>query len=185
METELLTPRLRLRPWREEDLSSLVELFARPQLWHFPLRRGFTHDETGAFLRRMIDQQVAGTPCPFAAEERVGAQLIGYIGLSVPAFLPEVMPTVEIGWRLDPTSWGRGLATEGARAVLAYAFETLGLEELVSIFEPANEASGRVMQRIGMHFDRDTNYPDAGPPLRVYRLSAQAWRSQLVTRPDR
>jgi len=179
VDTELLTERLRLRPWRADDLSSLTEVFARPEVWHFPLRRAFTGDESRAFLTRMTDQQRAGTPCPFAAEERDTGQLIGYVGLSVPRFLPEVMPSVEIGWRLDPGVWGRGLAVEGATAVLAHAFETLGLDELVSIYEPENEASGMVMLRIGMHFDRDTTHPDGGLPLRVYRLSKREWVSQV------
>jgi len=172
---DILTPRLRLRPWREADLSELLELFATPEVWHFPLRRGFTNDETRSFLSRMMEQHDAGIPCPFAAEDRRSSQLVGYIGLSVPHFLPEVMPSVEIGWRLGPIHWGQGLATEGARAVLAYAFETLELDELISIYEPSNESSGRVMQRIGMRFDRDTTYPDGGPPLRIYRLTRHAW----------
>ena len=127
----------------------------------------------------MTDLQRTGTPCPLAAEETGSGQLIGYVGLSVPEFLPEVMPSVEIGWRLDPGFWGRGLAVEGATAVLAHAFETLGLDELVSIYEPENEASGMVMQRIGMHFDRDTTYPDEGLALRVFRLSKREWGSQV------
>lgn len=126
-----------------------------------------------------------GTPCPFAAAVKGSGQLIGYVGLSVPHFLPEIMPSVEIGWRLDPNFWGQGLAAEGARAVLTHAFEILGLDELVSIYEPENEASAMVMQRIGMHFDRDTTYPDGGLPLRVYRLSKREWVSQVRQTGDR
>jgi RimJ/RimL family protein N-acetyltransferase len=179
MSTELLTERLRLRKWRADDLASLVELFAKPELWHYPLRRAFANDETRGFLTRMMDRQRTGTPCPFAAEEKGTDQLIGYEGLSVPLFLPEIMPSVEIGWRLDPSYWGQGFATEGARAVLPHAFETLKLDELISIYEPENEGSGKVMQRIGMHFERDTTLPVDGVPLRIFRLSRQEWLSQV------
>jgi RimJ/RimL family protein N-acetyltransferase len=85
------------------------------------------------------------------------------------------MPAVEIGWRLDPRVWGLGLATEGARAVLAYGFDVLELESVVSIYEPDNVASGRVMVHLGMQFDRDTVDPARDLPLRVYRLSRAQW----------
>jgi RimJ/RimL family protein N-acetyltransferase len=60
--------------------------------------------------------------------------LLGYITLSPPDWLPEVMPTVEIGWRLDPIVWGQGLASEGAEALLAYGFDELALPEILSIY---------------------------------------------------
>src|ERR1035437_2485679 len=179
MTTELLTERLRLRHGRADEQVPLVELFAIPEVWHYPLRRAFTSDESRAFLTRMIDRQRADTPCPFATEAKGTDQLIGYVGLSVPLFLPEIMPSVEIGWRLDPSYWGQGFATEGARAVLPHAFETLKLDELISIYEPENEGSGKVMQRIGMHFERDTTLPVDGVPLRIFRLSRQEWLSQV------
>jgi RimJ/RimL family protein N-acetyltransferase len=94
----------------------------------------------------------------------------------VPNFLPEVMPAVEIGWRLDPQVWRRGLATEGAVVIMAHAFEELELEELVSIYEPDNIASGAVMKHLGMHFDRDTLDPEHDLPVRVYRLTKSEWR---------
>ena len=105
------------------------------------------------------------------------ADLIGYIGLTEPNFLPEVMPSVEIGWRLDPLAWGRGLATEGAKAALAFGFEDLHLEGVVSICEPDNVSSSRVMERLGMHFDRETVDPERGVPLSLYRLERAEWET--------
>jgi RimJ/RimL family protein N-acetyltransferase len=87
----------------------------------------------------------------------------------------QVMPTVEVGWRLDPDYWGHGLATEGGRAALSFAFETLGLDEIVSIYEPDNVASGRVMEHLGMRPERDTVHPTLGVPLRVYRIDRPEW----------
>jgi RimJ/RimL family protein N-acetyltransferase len=83
-------------------------------------------------------------------------------------------PTVEIGWRLARAHWGKGLATEGARAVVRYAFETLGLQEIIAITVPANIRSRRVMKKIGMQFmpGHEFDHPRIaeGHPLRRHVL---------------
>ena len=179
MVDELLTARLRLRHWRRDDVGALAEVFAKPEVWQFPFGRGFSVEETQAFLAYRIAEQATGGWADWATELRDSGRLIGYIGLSVPHFLPEVMPTVEIGWRLDPLDWGRGLATEGARAALAHGFSSPDLDEVVSIYEPQNAASVRVMMRLGMRFDRDTVHPTRGLALRVYRLSRAEWEGTV------
>jgi ribosomal-protein-alanine N-acetyltransferase len=113
----------------------------------------------------------------YAAELRQTAEFIGFVGLAVPNFEAHFMPSVEVGWRLAASHWGQGLATEGARAVVAHAFEGLGLRELVSFTVPANARSRHVMEKIGMtHDERDDfdhpNLPE-GHALRrhvLYRL---------------
>jgi RimJ/RimL family protein N-acetyltransferase len=172
----LRTERLTLRTWSTDDLAVLTRIFADPQVWWFPLKRGFRPDETEAFLhRRMAEWETDGWG-HWAVEH--DGRLIGYTGFGLLTFLPEVMPVPEIGWRLDPSHWGSGLATEAATAALAHGFSNLGFEEVVSIYEPENVASGRVMEHIGMTVDRDTSDPETGLPLRVYRLTADAWRLQ-------
>jgi RimJ/RimL family protein N-acetyltransferase len=100
----------------------------------------------------------------------------GFVGLSVPRFQAPFTPCVEIGWRLAAEYWGFGYATEGARAVLDFAFDVLGLEEVVSFTAPANLRSRRVMERIGMVRDPagDFDHPwlSAGPLQRqvLYRM---------------
>lgn len=175
---EILTERLRIRPFRAEDLPALAEIFAKPEVWRFPFRRGLTVEETGQFLEARIERQAQPGTSPGAAEDRDSGRLLGYIHLTPPDWLPEVMPAVEIGWRLDPAWWGKGLATEGARAVLAHGFTAMDLPEILSIYEPENTASGRVMERIGMRPDHDTRHPYFDVPLRVYRLTRGEWRSQ-------
>ncbi len=167
MADELVTERLRLRPWSVADLVPLARIFAQPEVWRFPFGRGFSAKETEVFLARRIQEQEKGHWVEWAAEDRASGRLVGYIGLSEPHFLPEIMPTVEVGWRLDPAVWGRGLATEGATATLAHGFSVLGLEDVVSIYQPENVASGRIMVRLGMRFDRDTRHPSSGLALRV------------------
>ncbi len=117
----------------------------------------------------------------YALELRRERAFIGFAGLSIPAFEAHFTPCVEIGWRLSAEYWGRGLATEAARAVVRYAFESLALDALVSFTVPANIRSRRVMEKIGMTHDPadDFNHPQLpdGHPLRrhvLYRLPAPA-----------
>jgi len=120
----------------------------------------------------------------WAAELRETSAFVGFIGLNVPAFdapfTPHTNPWVEIGWRLAFDYWGRGLAPEGARAVLHHAFKTLNFEEIVAFTVPANQRSRRVMEKLGMTHNPadDFDHPrlDEGHPLRrqvLYRIRAQ------------
>jgi RimJ/RimL family protein N-acetyltransferase len=86
----------------------------------------------------------------YAAEVRGDGRFIGYVGLHTPTCDAHFTPCVEIGWRLASDVWGKGLATEGARAVVGYAFRDLRLDEIVSFTVAANQRSTRVMQKIGM-----------------------------------
>jgi RimJ/RimL family protein N-acetyltransferase len=121
----------------------------------------------------------------FAAELLEDHAFIGFVGLAVPAFDAPFMPAVEIGWRLAADSWGRGLATEGARAVLLHAFEDLELPGVVSFTTPQNRPSRRVMEKLGMVHDPggDFDHPKLpeGHALRrhaLYRLDRESWRAR-------
>ena len=175
MQKPVETARLILRSWHPNDLEPLARIFAKEQVWRYPFNRGWTRQETQDFLNRKIVEWQERGFSQWAVEAKEHLQLIGFLGLAPPEFLPEVMPTVEVGWRLDPGWWGRGLATEGGRAALEYAFKTLGLDEVVSIYEPENVASGRVMERLGMKPYRETTHPSLGVPLRVYKMTRSEW----------
>lgn len=95
----------------------------------------------------------------FATELRAACGLIGFVGLSIPDFLPEILPSVERGWRLAAAHWGKGLATEGARAALAFGFGQAGLDRIVSIHQVGNDASWRIMEKLGMRLERETVDP--------------------------
>ena len=107
----------------------------------------------------------------FAVELQASGRLIGFVGLSVPHFLPEILPSVEIGWRLAADQWGKGLATEGARAALAFGFGQAGLDRIVSIHQVGNDASGRIMEKLGMRFERETIDPSCHRRVRVYDIT--------------
>jgi len=119
----------------------------------------------------------------WAAELRANSNFIGFIGLSIPRFEAHFTPCVEIGWRLARTSWHAGLATEGAHAVVRYAFENLRLPSLVSFTSIGNTRSRRVMEKLGMSHDPADNFdypalPD-GHALRrhvLYRLDRLDWQ---------
>jgi RimJ/RimL family protein N-acetyltransferase len=105
----------------------------------------------------------------------------GFVGLNVPHYDAPFVPAVEIGWRLPRAAWGGGYASEAAQAALEFAFTRLGLREVVAIAVPGNQASLRVMQRLGMVRDEagDFDHPriEAGHPLRrhvLYRIAATA-----------
>ena len=169
------TDRLLLRRWRSDDLDALSRIFAKPEVWWFPFKRGWTGEETAAFLERKLSEWESRGWSQWAVVEKDAGALVGFLGLSPPEFLPEVMPAVEVGWRLDPDYWGRGLATEGGRAALDAGFRVLELDEIVSIYEPENVASGRVMEHLGMVHDRDTTHPTLGVPLRVFKIHRSSW----------
>jgi RimJ/RimL family protein N-acetyltransferase len=106
----------------------------------------------------------------WAAEYRPDRRLIGMIGLwHMRPDLPPA-PAIEVGWRLAPDYWGRGLAVEGATAVLAWAFANLSIEDVVAITAASNFRSQSVMRRCGMREDpsRAFEHPQLGEghPLR-------------------
>jgi RimJ/RimL family protein N-acetyltransferase len=108
------------------------------------------------------------------------ASFAGFVGLAVPRFEAAFMPCIEIGWRLAAKHWGRGYATEGARAALAFGFGPLGLGEILSFAAMHNVRSRRVMEKVGMTRSAadDFDHPllPAGHPLRrhvLYRISRE------------
>jgi RimJ/RimL family protein N-acetyltransferase len=156
---DVTTERLDLRRFVPEDLDELAAIFAKREVWQFPYGRALTRSETTAFLdSQMKDWNDCGFGC-WAARTLATGRLIGYVGISVPRFLPEILPAVEVGWRLDPFAWGKGFATEGASAALDQAFTTMGLDQVCSIPQSENPPSARVAERLGMRLARHVTVP--------------------------
>ncbi|WP_309232219.1 GNAT family N-acetyltransferase [Micromonospora tarensis] len=169
--TSLETPRLLLRRWRSNDLDGFAAVNAQPEVMRYIhhgriLDRAATAERLATYQRHW-DERGFGL---YAVEIKETGELAGFTGLAVPTFLPEIMPAVEIGWRLGRAHWGRGLATEAARAVVAHARAELGLRRLVSIHVVGNEASARVMVKLGMTLEREAVQPDTGRQVRVYAM---------------
>jgi RimJ/RimL family protein N-acetyltransferase len=177
--TTLRTDRLVLRHWRPEDRAPFAALNADAEVRrHFPsvLDRAQSDAEADRHAAA-LDERGWGL---WAVEvvEVVGAEpFVGFVGLAPATFEASFTPAVEIGWRLARAAWGRGYATEAARAVVAHAFGPLGLDELVSFTAVANDRSRHVMEKLGMTHDpaEDFDHPNVaeGHPLRrhvLYRL---------------
>lgn len=174
----LTTARLSLRPWRDDDLPLFAALNADARVMEFfPARLTRAEcDRIAARIRSHLESHGFGL---WAVEVPGTAPFIGFVGLSTVAPSLPFAPAVEVGWRLAHEHWGRGYATEAARAALNFGFGTLGLAEVVSFTAVQNQRSRAVMQRLGMEHapGEDFDHPalPVGHPLRphvLYRLSA-------------
>ncbi|GAB3308609.1 GNAT family N-acetyltransferase [Geodermatophilus aquaeductus] len=171
---ELLTDRLRLRPWttRRDDLARLTDIYCREEVtrwlggtpsvgpvelvcrWAQIRRADPLH---GTWAIEVRDESPAGS-APVVAGTVLLKPLPGGVG------------EVEVGWHLHPDCWGRGYATEAARAVVAHAFGA-GLPEVYAVVRPGNEASLAVCRRLGMaSLGRLRRWYDV--ELEVFRLMA-------------
>lgn len=150
------TKRLILREWEDKD----IELFARinqdPQVLEF-LPGPLSKEESSSWVNKINESCKENEFGLWAATLKTG-ELIGYIGLNIPSFKASFTPCVEIGWRLGSAFWGKGYATEGARAVLEYGFTQLKLKEIVAFTVPANIRSIRIMEKIGMKRDLNSDF---------------------------
>jgi ribosomal-protein-alanine N-acetyltransferase len=175
------TPRLILRPWRDADSDAFAAMFDDPAVMEFlPATTRTAIDALIVRIKHHFAEHGFGW---WAVEVPGTAPFIGFIGLSRVPFDAHFTPAVEVGWRLASAHWGKGYATEGARAALEFGFTQLGLAEIVSFTVPANTRSLRVMERIGMSHDPadDFDHPrlPEGHALRrhvLYRLGRARWR---------
>jgi RimJ/RimL family protein N-acetyltransferase len=172
----LETQRLLLRPVVAADLEHFAPMDADPEVMRYVADgRPRSREAAAAGVTRLVETWRDHGFGIFAARLRDTGEVIGWVGLAVPAFLPEVLPAVEIGWRLRREFWGAGYATEGARVALRWAFVERKLDRLISIRHPDNIASGRVMAKLGFTFERATTVPENGRPCVVYELTRDAY----------
>lgn len=166
----LPTQRLLLREWRDEDADALAAINADPNVMRLvgegkPYDRA-TSDDALRKWQAHWDEFGYGLFAVTVADD--DANVIGFTGVMQPFFMPEVMPSNEIGWRLASQQWGRGYATEAALACRDWALGTVGLDSLISLIRPENHPSIRVAEKLGLHIDRTMNHPVHGWPLLIY-----------------
>ncbi len=187
---ELRTSRLLLRGWRPGDRPPFADLNGDPRVTEFlgGMRDRAASDELLDRVEEHWDLHGFGL---WAVERLADGAFLGFTGLSTPSFDAAFTPAVEVGWRFAYHAWGQGYATEAATAALAFGFERLGLQEIVSFTTVANVRSRRVMERLGMRHDPadDFDHPrlDEGHPLRphvLYRLRRDAWAASDMARVD-
>ncbi len=146
---EISTNRLLLRGWRTTDRRPFAAMNSDPRVMqYFP--RLLSRVESDRLAGRIEAHFVKHGFGLWAVEVLGVTPFAGFVGLSIPRFDAHFTPCVEIGWRLAFKYWGKGYATEGARAVLKFGFKSLCLTEIVSFTVSSNWRSRRVMERIGM-----------------------------------
>ena len=178
---ELRTPRVLLRQWKDSDFDTWATMNADPQVRRF-FPSTLTHADAQAEADR-IRGAIAQRGWGMWALEVPGVHpFAGFVGLNLPGYEAPWMPAVEIGWRLAPSAWHQGYATEGALAALEFAFTQLELPQVVAMSVPGNTPSHQVMERIGMVRDEaaDFDHPrvPADSPLKrhiLHRIAPEQW----------
>ena len=176
----LITDRLVLRGFRDEDREPFAALNADPEVMRYFVS---TLDRVSSDARvdRILDHWRADGHGLWAVERREDGRFLGFTGLAKQDYLEQP----EVGWRFARFAWGHGYATEAAIASLAWGFEERGYREVVSVTAVENDRSRAVMERLGMHRDPADDFlhphiPE-GHPLRrhvLYRLTHQEWAAR-------
>lgn len=168
---EIRTPRLLLRSWHEDDLVPMADINGDPRVMRW-IDDGSVRDldHTAAAIERWEEEWDEEGFGLFAVELLASGELIGFTGLSVPEFLPEVMPAVAISWRLGSQFWDQGYASEAAHATLEFALQDRGLDRVISISRVGDNASENVIRKLGMVPERETVHPVYGYPLLVHAI---------------
>lgn len=162
MPLTLQTDRLILRTWKKEDAPEFFKINQDPKVIEF-LNSSLTIEQVNDFITSRNDHNDKYGYTLWATCLKETGALIGFIGLNYTDWKSHFTPTVEVGWRLGSQYWGKGYASEGAKASLDYGFRKCGLSEIVSFTVPANIRSIRVMEKIGL--TRDVNCDFAHPQL--------------------
>ena len=168
----LRTERLELRAFRETDLDAFAAICGDPEVMRYigaglPLSRT---DAWRAMAMYLGHWTLRGYGLWAVVERRTGV-LIGRAGL----FDPEGWPGLEVSWLLARSHWGAGLATEAGRAAIAYGFDALGVDALISLIAPGNAASIRVAEKLGERYDRQVTVN--GIDALVYRVARAGMRA--------
>lgn len=164
----LETERLRIRPYREDDLDPLCAVLCDAEtLVHFP--RVYTRDEVAITIRGWIEQHRRRGYALWALVTKETGELIGSCGFADRTV--DGIVRVELGWHLNRRFWNRGLATEAARACRDHGFASLGFPAFISLVVPQNLPSRRVAEKLGMEVEGETVY--RGLAHLIYRLDAE------------
>jgi RimJ/RimL family protein N-acetyltransferase len=171
---ELRTERLVLRRWRDEDYAPMAAINSHPEVTPL-LNRRMDADAVAGYLEWAMGHREEHGFGHWAVEPHGGplaGEMIGFVGVAHPSYLPEVATLEELGWRLSPASWGHGYATEAALAARDDAFGRLGLPALISLIHPENERSRRVAEKLGMTIERQVFNPVHDREVDVWGCSA-------------
>jgi RimJ/RimL family protein N-acetyltransferase len=188
----LRTARLTLRRPTPADLDGLATMNADPEVMRYiGTGNTRTREQTRSSLERAATDWNEKGYGLFSIDLRADRDgpvpadtFVGWVTLAEPLFVPQLLPAVEIGWRLLRPHWGHGYATEAARATMRFAFVVRGLDHLVSIRHPDNHASRRVMEKLGLRHARETTVPASGQPVVVHTIARREYEAADRTAPS-
>lgn len=170
----LETERLILRSFRKKDVDAMARLFANSDFMRFSLGVFTERKQTVAFIEKVMGWDRAGIPSQFAVIPRGEDTIVGYCGFF---YHPEHgIEDIEIGYRLNPDYWNRGLITEAARAVRDHGFRDRNLSRVISLIHPENVPSRRVAEKNGMKIEKEITF--RGFPTVVFAMTREEWLAQ-------
>lgn len=172
----IMTERLILRQWNQDDLSYFSKINADKKVMEF-FPSTLSSEESNALAEKIQKELQEKNYGLWAVEVKDIAPFIGFIGLHYQDFPSSFTPCIEIGWRIAYEHWGKGYAFEAGSKVAEYAFNVLNLDEIVSLTSVINTRSRRLMEKLGMIYNPEDDFNHAklpeGHPLRphvLYRL---------------
>ena len=161
----LVTPRLRLRMLQAEDFEAYAAIHSDLEVTRFTTRSQLTREEAWKHMATIVGHWHLRGYGMWGVEEIATKKLIGRVGYHS----PEGWPEFELGWTIGRDFWGRGFATEAARAAPDYAFEVMRREHIISLIDPDNVRSIAVAERLGETLEGETEI--GGYCLLVYGIS--------------
>ncbi len=172
---EIETPRLNLRQFTPKDAKELYRIYSHPDSFKYMSNeKPLPWEQTRGLIDSFTEHWRKYNFGVWAVVDKSNQKLIGHCGLKFLGNTTEI----QIGYLLFKSYWGRGLATEAASAVLKYGFEMAQLNRIVAIAKPENIASRRVMEKIGMKYEKDAYYYDND--VVYYSLSRDAYQLEAI-----
>ncbi len=167
------TQRLGFKLWGENDLKAFTEMNSDPETMRFFVEL-MDHKASKKKMIQMNKMYEDHGYCYFCVNLLFTGEFVGTIGLGYKDFDTDFAPCTDIGWRIQKKFWNQGLSTEGAKACLNYA-KQLGLREIVSMATIGNQASIRIMEKIGMEYWQEFDHPELKEsphlnPMALYRI---------------
>jgi len=173
-QSPLDTPRLILRELTPDDTPALAKILGDAQVMRHSVGGVMSEQATGEFIDWCRQSYRVHGFGPWAVQDKSSSTLAGFCGLN--AERVDDADEIEIGYRLAPGFWGKGLGTEAARRALNHGFDKLRIDSLIAIVEPANVASVKVIQKLGFSGFIHSQYHRHG--VRIYRMNARQWSSR-------
>jgi RimJ/RimL family protein N-acetyltransferase len=165
------TPRLLLRKIEENDFDALFKVLGDPEVMRFSLHGAENHDGVRKFLDATWKRYERDGVAQWAVVLKETGACIGECGISVQTI--DGIKEYEIGYRLAKSHWGRGFATEAAKACRDFGFKQKGFSRLISIIEAKNQASIRVAEKVGMLVEKESTFH--GIAVKIYSLEQAAF----------